>query len=161
MSGVGARGRPKRKGSGKKGVWMEMLLQPSGGKLCIGKPYNTGSALCRTRSAGYSWFFSKASKSTIVLTSLSSVTVRRWLQRKCVRHSIFFFIFSRFWKVPAFPISHPFWVSGRMSFIFGQCRQQKWSSHRGWFPPKKQRFFFLSPCFLPLNTFSRTKHTNH
>lgn len=58
---MGGRGRPTRKGSGKKGVWMEMLpLQPSlEPELCTGRAaplrlWSARSPLCS--AAGHSWY---------------------------------------------------------------------------------------------------------
>jgi hypothetical protein len=80
-SGVGIGGRPKRKGSGKKGVWMEMLLlQPSlKTELCIGKAAQC--MLCflqrtlRSAARHSLYLFLRLWESTIMLTSLISVTL--------------------------------------------------------------------------------------
>lgn len=69
--------RLKRKGSGKKGVRMEMLLQQPSlePELCIGKAAQIRSALCGIHSAQQLdtlRTFSKAWESIIMLTSFSS-----------------------------------------------------------------------------------------
>lgn len=88
----------KKERSGKKGVWMEMLmLQPSlEPELCIGKtaPYRLCSVWSPLRSV-LLVPFSKGWESTIKLTSLSSVPLSVNLPKR----NVLGFLFSRFSKL--------------------------------------------------------------
>lgn len=125
----GGRGSPKRKGSGKKGVWMEMLLlQPSLELSCVWESC-PAQALLRTKAPVLSsWTlsvpFSKAWESTIMLTSLSSVALSgNDPQKECFRLLIFsFFLGSEKYLLPQFLTLLGCQV--RMSFILASVEDR-------------------------------------
>lgn len=125
----GGRGSPKRKGSGKKGVWMEMLLlQPSLELSCVWESCPTQALLCMKAPVLSSWTlsvpFSKAWESTIMLTSLSSVALSgNDPQKECFRLLIFsVFLGSEKYLLPQFLTLLGCQV--RMSFILASVEDR-------------------------------------